>query len=129
MGFFSEKCKKDRCIRNGVLKKGEFIQSVSGICKLILNETGNLEIWCANEMVWSTYTYDKYMEFLYFGSNGVYLLGKDGSNRLNGALVKLKLKANLLVLENDGNLLIFDKCGGVAWKYMPDTKSNKNPGM
>ena len=104
MGFFSEKCKKDRCIPNGVLKKGEFIQSVSGICKLILNETGNLEIWCANEMVWSTYTYDKYMEFLYFGSNGVYLLGKDGSNRLNGALVKLKLTANLLVLENDGTL-------------------------
>ena len=111
------------------MKKGEFIQSVSGICKLILNETGNLEIWCANEMVWSTYTYDKYMEFLYFGSNGVYLLGKDGSNRLNGALVKLKLKADLLVLENDGNLLIFDECGGVAWKYVPDTKSNKNPGM
>ena len=72
------------------MKKGEFIQSDSGIYKLHLNETGNLETWCTNQMVWSIYTYDKYIEFLYFGSDGIYLLGKDGSNRLNGTLDNLK---------------------------------------
>ena len=111
------------------MKKGEFIQSESGIYKLLLNETGNLEIWCTNQMVMSTYTYDKYMEFLYLGSDGIYLLGKDGSNRLNIALDKLKQKATFLLLQNDGSLVIFDKCGGIAWKYTPDTKCDQNPGI
>ena len=111
------------------MKKGEFIQSESEIYKLLLNETGNLEIWCTNEMVWSTYTYDKYMEFLYLGSDGIYLLGKDHSNRLNGPLGKLKEKADLMLLQNDGSLVIFDKCGRIVWKYMPDTKCDKHPGM
>ena len=104
------------------MQKGAFIQSESGTYKLILNETGNLEIWCTNEMVWSTYTYDKYIEFLYPGSDGLYLLGKDGSNRLNGPLNKLDQKLDLLLMQNDGNLVIFDKNGVVAWKYTPDRK-------
>ena len=66
------------------------MQSESGNYQSLVNETGNLEIWCTNEMVWSTYTFDKYIEFLYLGSDGSYLLGKDGNNRLNGALNKLK---------------------------------------
>ena len=111
------------------MKKGQFIQSEGGVYKLILSETGNLEIWCPNQMVWSTYTYDKYMEFLYLGSDGIYLLGKDGSNRLNGTLNKLKQNASLLLLQYDGNLVIFDKCGGIAWEYTPDTKCDKNPGI
>ena len=121
-GFFSETCKNDRCIRNGTLKKGLSIQSDSGTYKLLVNETGDLEIWCKNEMVWSTYTFDKYIEFLYLGSRGLYLLGKDGSNRLNGALIKLKQKVGFLIMRNDGNLAIFDENGGIAWKYMPDRK-------
>ena len=120
--FFSETCKKDRCIHNEILKKGLSIQSESGNYKMVVNETGNLEIWCKHEMVWSTYTFDKYIEFLYLGSDGLYLLGKDGSNRLNGALIKLKQKVDFLVMRNDGNLVVFDKNGGIAWKYMPDKK-------
>ena len=60
------------------------------------------------------------MEFLYFGSDGLYLLGKDGSNRLNGALDTLKQKSDLLMMRNDGNLVIFDKNGGIVWKYKPE---------
>ena len=73
-------------------------------------------------MVWSTYTFDKYIEFLYLDSDGLYLLGKDGNNRLNGALNKLKQKVDFLIMRNDGNLVIFDENGGIAWKYMPDKK-------
>ena len=94
------------------MKKGLSIQSESGTYKLLVNETGNLEIWCTNEMVWSTYTFDKYIEFICLDSDGLYLLGKDGSNRLN---VTLNMR-------NDGNLVIFDENGGIAWKYMPDKK-------
>ena len=120
--FFSETCKNDRCNRNGILKKGLSIQSDSGTYKLLVDETGNLEIWCTNEMVWSTYTFDKYIEFLYLDSDGLYLLGKDSSNRLNVTLNKLKQKVDFLIMRNDGNLVIFDENGGIAWKYMPDKK-------
>ena len=104
------------------MKKGLSIQSESGTYKLLVNETGNLEIWCTNEMVWSTYTFDKYIEFLYLDSDGLYLLGKDGSNRLNVTLNKLKEKVDFLIMRNDGNLVIFDENGGIAWKYVPDKK-------
>ena len=73
-------------------------------------------------MVWSTYTFDKYMEFLYFGGDGLYLLGKDGSNRRNVTLFTLKQKSDLLMMQNDGNLVIFDKYGGKVWKNNPDKK-------
>ena len=69
-------------------------------------------------MVWSTYTFNKYIKFLYLGSDGLYLLGKDGSDRLNGALNKLKQKVDFLIMRNDGNLVIFDENGGIAWRYM-----------
>ena len=104
------------------MKKGAFIQSDSGTYKLVLNETGNLEVWCTNEMVWWAYTYDKYIEYLYCGSDGLYLLGKDGSNRWNDALDKLKQKFYSLEMQNDGNLTIFDENGRIAWKYTPDKK-------
>ena len=123
MCFFSEKCKKDKCFRYGILKKGEFIQSKSGVYKLLLNETGSLEIWCPNENVWSAYTDDKYIQFLYLDNDGLYLLGKDGSNRLNViALDTLKQNADLLQMQNDGSLVIFDKNGTIAWKYTPGKK-------
>ena len=104
------------------MKKRLSIQSESGTYKLLVNETGNLEIWCTNEMVWSTYTFDKYIEFLYLDSDGLCLLGKDGSNRLNVTLNKLKRKVDFLIMRNDGNLVIFDENGGIAWKNMPDKK-------
>ena len=44
------------------------------------------------------------------------------SNRLNGALIKLKQKVDFLIMRNDGNLVVFDENGGIAWKYMPDKK-------
>ena len=121
-GYFLEPCKKHRCTRNETLKKGVSIQSNSGTYRLLLNETGNLEIWCINEMVWSTYTFDKYIEFLYVGSYGLYLLGKDGTNRLDVALINLKQKVDFLMMGNDGNLVIFDENGGIAWKYVLDKK-------
>ena len=34
-----------------------------------------------------------------------------------------------MILQNDGNLVIFDKCGGIVQKYKPDTKCDKNPGI
>ena len=98
------------------------MQSESGNYQSLVNKTENLEIWCTNEMVWSTYTFDKYIEFLYLGSDGSYLLGKDGNNRLNGALNKLKQNVDFLIMRNDGNLVIFDENSGIAWKYIPEKK-------
>ena len=90
MILISDNCKNDRCIHNGILKKGNFIQSESRNSKFLLSKTGNLEIWCDSEINCSTYADDNYINFLYFGDNGIYPLGKDGSIRVNDTFNNLK---------------------------------------
>ena len=83
-------------------------------------------------MIWSTYTDDKYMDSLYLDNNGIYLLGKDGSYRTNITLNKTggtKQKSDILLMQNDGNLVIYDECGRVAWESLTDTKCAKRSGM
>ena len=108
--------------------KENFIQSESGSSKFVLNKTGNLEIWCINKMIWSTFSDDTYIHLLYFGDNGIYPLGKDGSIRINGTLNNFKQKANLLLMHNDGSLVIYDDCGGIIWQSMTEGKCEKNSG-
>ena len=79
-------------------------------------------------MIWSTYTYDQYIDFLYFGDNGIYPLGKDGSIRINGTLNNFKRKTDLLLMQNDGNLVILDDCGRTIWNSMTAGKCDKNSG-
>ena len=128
MILISDNCKNDRCIHNGILKKGNFIQSESRNSKFLLSKTGNLEIWCDSEINCSTYADDNYINFLYFGDNGIYPLGKDGSIRVNDTFNNLKWKADWLLMQNDGNLVIYDDCGERIWHSMTDGKCVRKSG-
>ena len=71
-------CHGDTCTHMGVLKKGKYLQSNNGIFKLILQENGNLEVFCKTKSIWSTGTITNKVDFLCFKKNGkLVLYGKE----------------------------------------------------
>ena len=78
--FFTENCVGNNCSANGILKRGKYLESTTGICRLKVQENGNLEIFCQNVSVWETKTINNNVDFLYFDSKGnLVLFGKDKS--------------------------------------------------
>ena len=85
--------------------------------KLILQDDGNLEIMCGGYSVWSTNTYNYNIEELHFNREGkLVILNKDksiaknimsSSDNTNGA--------EKLILQNDGNLAIYNNDNQPLW--------------
>ena len=115
--FFLEKCKKDRCFVNGILKIGKRLQSQNGDSRLILTYTGNLEIWCNKKKLWTTNTNDDNVDSLIFKDDGkIYLLAKDNHSRLEIGTSLTNSRPYLMLMQNDGNLVIYDECGNRQWE-------------
>ena len=114
---FLENCKKDRCTINGILKIGKSLQSQNGDSRLILNETGNLEIWCKMKKIWTTNANDDLVDFLIFKDDGkIYLLAKDNHSRLEIGTSLTNSRPHLMLIQNDGSLVIYDECGNRHWE-------------
>ena len=113
------------------MKKGSYIQSENGIYKFTLNETGKLEIWCKNEKIWWTNTSsDDNLDAMYFDENGTfYLRGKDQKVLWRTENESEGVKLELLLLQNDGNLAGYDKCGNRVWSTRTSSKCLIKPGM
>ena len=127
---FVEYCKKDRCKVNGILIIGKYLQSQNGYSRLILNDTGNLEIWCKSKKLWTTNTNDHYVDSLIFKDDGkIYLLAKDNHSRLEIGTSLTNSKPQLMVIENDGNLVIFDECGNRHWESGTGGLCSGTPGI
>ena len=117
MDFILENCQRDRCTPNGILKVGKKIQSQNGASMLVLNDTGNLEIWCKGQKVWARHTNDGYVNYLIFKNDGkIYLLGKDNSSRWNTKASFTNSKPQMMLIQDDGNVVIYDKCGNRQWQ-------------
>ena len=128
MSLFLENCKRDRCTTNGILKIGNMLQSQNGIYRLVLNQTGNLEIWCKREKLWTTNTNDNYVESLIFNSDGkIHLLGKDNSSRWQTSVSSNN--SHLMLLQNDGNLAVYNECGNRFWNSNTSGKCETIPGI
>ena len=129
--FVLENCKGNTCNRNGILRKGQHLQSANGISKLILNKTGELELWCKDKKIWSPNKADDYVDFLYFNVNGtIYINGKDNSSRWDPRFgYKGNVKAKLLLLRNDSNLVAYDECKNIVWESWTYDKCEKMEGM
>ena len=127
---FLEYCKKDRCKVNGILKIGKYLQSQNGYSRLILNDTGNLEIWCKRKKLWTTNTNDHYVDSLIFKDDGkIYLLAKDNHSRLEIGTSLTNSTPQLMVIENNGNLVIFNECGNRHWESGTGGLCSGTPGI
>ena len=127
---FLEYCKKDRCKVNGILKIGKYLQSQNGYSRLVLNDTGNLEIWCKRKKLWTTNTNDHYVDSLIFKDDGkIYLLAKDNHSRLEIGTSLTNSTPQLMVIENDGNLVVFNECGNRHWESRTGGLCSGKPGL
>ena len=127
---FLENCQGDRCTTNGILRKQKNLHSQNGVYRLVLNDTGNLEIWCKREKIWTTNTDDYYVDFLIFDNDGkICLLGKDNSSRWKSKVLSRKSKPHMMLLQNDGNLVVYNECGNSIWESKTKGKCGTIPGI
>ena len=85
--------------------------------KLIFQENGNLEILCGSYSIWSSGTYGYNIDALHFNSEGkILILNKDKS--VAKQLVpfwKSTYGAEKLILQDDGNLVLYDYNSDPLW--------------
>ena len=118
--LFSEKCQGEKCSRNGILRRNKYLESSNGKYQLHLRENGNLVLTCGARAIWTSYTTNNTVDFLYFDEDGtnLILLGKDNSTIWRAPMTRLGKR---LVLQDDGKLVLYNSCNRSIWE-----KGNKN---
>ena len=68
--LFLAACYGNKCLPHGTMKKGSYIESESGKSKLILTESGDLELLCGDNLLWSNHTSDENTDVFQFQPDG-----------------------------------------------------------
>ena len=85
---------------------------------------------CKDKQIWSTNTLDNSVESLYFGKNGRLSLRKKGNISIWEAEFSGKgSDPEDFILQDDGNVVVYDKCGEILWESKTSNKCNVIPGM
>lgn len=114
--FILGKCEDNKCTHNGILKRGKYIESASKNHRLILSSEGNLEIYCGSKVVWSEGNNNA--DYLYFNSKGDLVLYNKNKDQVWSAsnMWNRKSTPNVLLMQEDGNLVLYDECGSPYWE-------------
>ena len=110
-----ENCQKDTCTLNAVLKKGKFLQSKNGKYKLTLHTDGNLELSSGTAIIWSTGTKNVDVKLYFQEETGGEELRLYGKNQKVVWKTKGRGKATKLILQDDGNLVMYNTCDRPTW--------------
>ena len=118
--LFLENCQGEKCIRNGILRKGKYLKSRNNKYQLHLRKNGNLVLTCGARPIWTSYTINNTVNFFYFDEDGTNLIlrGKDNSTIWRAQTTMLGEK---LVLQDDGKLVLYNSCNKSIWE-----KGNEN---
>ena len=82
------------------------------------------------ERLWTTNTNDHYVNSLYFKNNGnIYLLGKDNNTRWSTEINLANSKPYMMLIQDNGNLAVFDKCGKIHWESRTTGQCSGTPGI
>lgn len=110
-----DNCQKDTCTLNAVLKKGKFLQSKNGKYKLTLHTDGNLELSSGTAIIWSTGTKNVDVKLYFQDETGGEELRLYGKNEKIVWKTKGRGKATKLILQDDGNLVMYNTCDKPTW--------------
>ena len=106
---YLENCLNDTCIPNGSLTKGKYLQSRNGKYQLRFLEGIGVGLFCGSNYIWSTYTWIDDGYTIYFEKDGTALIVKDKKG-YDLWRTDIEGKAMLMILQDDGNLVIYNRC-------------------
>ena len=127
--FILDKCQGNKCTPTGILKRGKYIESKNKNQRLILSSEGNLEIYCGRKIVWSKGNKSAY--YLYFHKNGTLVLYGKSNNQIWKAsnIWNRKSTPDVLFMQDDGNLVLYDECGKPYWESNTYDKCGADLGL
>ena len=84
---------------------------------------------CKDKQIWSTNTSDNSVECLSFGTNRTLFLRKKGNISIwEAEFLGIDSNPKDLILQDDGNLVVYDECGEILWESKTAGKCNLIPG-
>ena len=84
---------------------------------------------CKDKQIWSTNTSDNSVECLSFGTNRTLSLRKKGNISIwEAEFLGIDSNPKDLILQDDGNLVVYDECGEILWESKTAGKCNVVPG-
>ena len=82
------------------------------------------------EKLWTSNTNDDYINSLNFKNDGnIYLLGKDNNKRWSTEITLKNSKPDMMLIQNNGNLGVYDKCGKRYWESKTTVQCRGAPGI
>ena len=82
---------------------------------MYLRENGNLVLTCQGRSIWTSFTSNKTVNFLYFDGEGTSLVLR-GKNNSNVWKVQTTSRGKELVLQNNGKLVLYNSCNESIWE-------------
>ena len=106
---------QEKCIRNGILKKGDYLESKNKIYRLYLRQNGNLVLTCQKRPIWISFTFNETVDFLYFDGEGTSLVLRGKGNSSVWKIQTTSLGKELVLQEN-GKLVLYNFCNESIWE-------------
>ena len=89
--------------------------SSDGFYTFSLQQDGNLEIICDGSKTWESNTKGKDIDALYIVKGGLELYETNKTVARNGGAWKRDTGPKTIIMEDDGNFVMYDKNGNVQW--------------
>ena len=113
--LLAQNCYNDRSIGNAVLQIGQSLTSCSGFYTFSLQEDGNIKIICDGNKIWESNTKRKDIDALYLAKGGLTLNETNKTVASTGGAWKRDTGPEAIIMQNDGNLVMYDKNGNAQW--------------
>ena len=124
-----DKCQGNNCTDFGILKRGKYLESENKKQRLILSAKGNLEIHCGKNIVWSKGNDNA--DYLFFHNKlGLVLYDKNNKSLWKANDMRRRISAPMiLIMQDDGNLVIYDRCRKPYWESRTYEKCKASSGL
>ena len=121
---FLDNCENEKCIRNGILRRGKYLESRNKTYKLNLRKNGNLVLTCEERPIWTSFTSNNNVDFLYLDEEGTSLILR-GKNNSTVWRAHSKWLGKKLILQDDGRLVLYNSCNTSIWEIGKNKKCPK----
>ena len=103
------------------MAKEKYLQSRNSIYKLYLRRNGNLVLTCNERPIWTSFTSNNTVAFLYLDEEGISLILR-GKNNNTIWRAQTKGLGKELVLQDNGKLVLYNSCNRSVWEIGDNRK-------